>query len=95
MIYKNKKDQKVSITESSSKFNNLESMSVEQLITNINNEDAQVHIAVNKALPQIKQLVERIVSRMEKGGRVFYLGAGTTNAIDLRFFSMCAIFGYL
>ena len=74
---------KISITESPSNFDNLESMSVEELITSINREDANVHQAVNKALPQIKELVERIVERMEKGGRVFYLGAGTSGRLGV------------
>ncbi len=77
------KNKKVSVTESPSHFDNLEKMSVEQLITNINKEDANVHSAVNKALPQIKELVERIVKRMEQGGRVFYLGAGTSGRLGV------------
>ncbi|MGQ1785055.1 MULTISPECIES: N-acetylmuramic acid 6-phosphate etherase [unclassified Saccharicrinis] len=74
---------KPSVTESSSKFDNLEIMSVEKLITSINHEDAYVHVAVAKALPQVKELVERIVDRMQKGGRVFYLGAGTSGRLGV------------
>ncbi|SMO42009.1 N-acetylmuramic acid 6-phosphate etherase [Saccharicrinis carchari] len=77
------KNKKVSVTESPSRFDNLEDMSVEELLTSINKEDANVHIAVQRALPQIKELVERIVSRMEKGGRVFYLGAGTSGRLGV------------
>jgi N-acetylmuramic acid 6-phosphate etherase len=77
------KTKKISITESPSHFDNLEKMSIEELITNINNEDANVHRAVEKALPQIKELVERIVKRMEQGGRVFYLGAGTSGRLGV------------
>jgi len=77
------KSKKISITESPSHFDNLEKMSVEELITNINKEDANVHLAVQKALPQIKELVERIVKRMEQGGRVFYLGAGTSGRLGV------------
>ncbi len=76
-------DNKISITESPSAFDNLENMSVNELITSINNEDSKVHIAVGKALPQIKELVERIVTRMEKGGRIFYLGAGTSGRLGV------------
>ncbi|MBR8534003.1 N-acetylmuramic acid 6-phosphate etherase [Carboxylicivirga sediminis] len=83
MIAKTKKSKKISITESPSHFDNLEKMSVEELITNINKEDANVHLAVQKALPQIKELVERIVKRMEQGGRVFYLGAGTSGRLGV------------
>ncbi|WP_430814836.1 N-acetylmuramic acid 6-phosphate etherase [Carboxylicivirga sp. RSCT41] len=77
------KTKKISVTESPSHFDNLEKMSVEELITNINQEDANVHRAVQKALPQIKELVERIVKRMEQGGRVFYLGAGTSGRLGV------------
>jgi N-acetylmuramic acid 6-phosphate etherase len=73
----------LSITETPSKLRNLEKMSVAQLVTSINKEDAKVHKAVKKALPQIEQLVERIVERMKSGGRVFYLGAGTSGRLGV------------
>ncbi|MCT4590246.1 MAG: N-acetylmuramic acid 6-phosphate etherase [Carboxylicivirga sp.] len=78
-----KKNKKISVTESPSHFDNLEEMSVEELVTNINQEDGNVHLAVQKALPQIKELVVRIVKRMEQGGRVFYLGAGTSGRLGV------------
>lgn len=74
---------KKSITESPSLFDNLENMSVHELLVNINKEDAKVHLAVQKAIPQIEQLVERIVERMKKGGRIFYLGAGTSGRLGV------------
>lgn len=73
----------LSITETPSKFRNLEKMSVAELIASINKEDAKVHKAVKKALPQIEQLVERIIERMKSGGRVFYLGAGTSGRLGV------------
>jgi N-acetylmuramic acid 6-phosphate etherase len=73
----------LTITETPSKFSNLEKMSVAELITSINREDAKVHLAVKKALPQIEQLVVRIIERMKKGGRVFYLGAGTSGRLGV------------
>lgn len=73
----------LSITESPSKFQNLEKMEVSDLIHSINKEDAKVHQAVKKALPQIEQLIVRIVERMKKGGRVFYLGAGTSGRLGV------------
>ncbi len=76
-------DKKYSITESSSHFNNLEEMSVFELLSNINKEDAKVHIAVEKSIPQIHKLVEQIVIRMKKGGRIFYLGAGTSGRLGV------------
>lgn len=80
---KEKNNIRISITESSSEYENLEKMSVSELLTNINREDAKVAIAVKKAIPQIEQLVERIVKRMKKGGRVFYLGAGTSGRLGV------------
>lgn len=73
----------LSITESPSKFKNLEKMAVSDLIRNINQEDAKVHEAVEKALPQIEQLIVRMVERLKKGGRVFYLGAGTSGRLGV------------
>ncbi len=74
---------KTSITESPSNFDNLDKMSIDELLTNINEEDSKVHIAVKQALPQIKNLVEQIEVRMKKGGRVFYLGAGTSGRLGV------------
>lgn len=74
---------KTSITESPSHFDNLDQMSIGELLTNINEEDSKVHLAVRKALPQIKNLVEQIEVRMKKGGRVFYLGAGTSGRLGV------------
>ena len=74
---------RISITESSSNFDNLDTMSIEELLTHINEEDAKVHMAVRKALPQIRNLVEQIEVRMKKGGRIFYLGAGTSGRLGV------------
>lgn len=74
---------KISITESSSPFDNLEKMEVGELLVNINNEDAKIHLAVRDAIPQITLLVENIVKRMKKGGRIFYLGAGTSGRLGV------------
>ncbi|TKG97351.1 N-acetylmuramic acid 6-phosphate etherase [Puteibacter caeruleilacunae] len=71
------------ITESPSAFDNLEQMTVKELITNINQEDSKVHQAVERALPQIQLLAEKIIERMQKGGRVFYLGAGTSGRLGV------------
>lgn len=73
----------LSITESPSEFENLEKMSVSELVTAINQQDAKVHLAVREALPQIEKVVELILSRMQKGGRVFYLGAGTSGRLGV------------
>lgn len=76
-------NRKTSVTESPSNFDNLDKMSIEELLTNINEEDSKVHVAVKHALPQIKNLVEQIEIRMKKGGRVFYLGAGTSGRLGV------------
>jgi N-acetylmuramic acid 6-phosphate etherase len=74
---------KTSVTESPSNFDNLDKMSIEELLVHINEEDSKVHVAVRQAIPQIKNLVEKIESRMKKGGRVFYLGAGTSGRLGV------------
>ena len=71
------------MTESAHPFNELEKMSVKELLTSINQEDAKVHLAVKKALPQIEPLVEQLVERMKNGGRLFYLGAGTSGRLGV------------
>jgi N-acetylmuramic acid 6-phosphate etherase len=73
----------VSITESSSKFKQLDKMSVHELLTGINQEDAEVHLAVEKVIPRIEALIEQILNRMPSGGRVFYLGAGTSGRLGV------------
>lgn len=75
--------EKLSITESSSNFKDLDKMTVKELLTNINHEDSKVHLAVRKAIPQIEKLISKIVLRMKKGGRIFYLGAGTSGRLGV------------
>lgn len=71
------------ITERPSHYDHLEEMSVADLVRNINKEDATVAQAVEKALPSITALAEAIEPRMKKGGRVFYLGAGTSGRLGV------------
>jgi len=75
--------QNLSITESSSNFENLDKMTVKELLTNINQEDSKVHLAVREAIPQIEKLINKIVTQMKKGGRIFYLGAGTSGRLGV------------
>ncbi len=70
-------------TEQPSHYNDLDKMSVEDILKGINAEDMNVPVAVGKAIPQIEKLVEGIVPRAEKGGRVFYLGAGTSGRLGI------------
>ncbi|AWA30487.1 N-acetylmuramic acid 6-phosphate etherase [Flavobacterium magnum] len=76
-------------TEQSSKYNSLESMPVGELLASINNEDKTVPYAVEKALPQIEKLVNDIVLRMQNGGRLFYIGAGTSGRLGIVDASEC------
>ena len=76
-------------TELSSKYEHLEKMSVSDLLSNINQEDKTVPYAVEKALPQIEVLVTEIVAKMKSGGRLFYIGAGTSGRIGILDASEC------
>lgn len=76
-------------TEQASKYEHLEKMSVTELLQNINNEDKTVPLAVEKALPQIEKLVEQIVTKMKLGGRLFYIGAGTSGRLGVVDASEC------
>jgi len=76
-------------TEKPSVYRHLEKMSVHELLININHEDKQVPMAVEKALPQIEKLVEAIVDSMLAGGRLFYVGAGTSGRLGILDASEC------
>ena len=71
------------ITEKSSLYENLEKKSIHELLVDINNEDKKVPGAVEKAIPQIEKLVEAIIKRMQCGGRIFYMGAGTSGRLGV------------
>ena len=62
---------------------NLDQMSVRELLEGINNEDRKVAIAVGREIPKIENLVTRIVERMRRGGRLFYIGAGTSGRLGV------------
>jgi N-acetylmuramic acid 6-phosphate etherase len=79
----------MSTTETSSHFDNLERMSVHELLVNINQEDKTVPLAVEKAIPQLEVLVQAVVERMQKGGRLFYIGAGTSGRLGIVDASEC------
>ena len=76
-------------TESTSHYDNLETMSVRALLEGINNEDKTVPFAVEKCMPQIEALVSQIVPRMKNGGRLFYIGAGTSGRLGVVDASEC------
>ena len=79
----------IKTTERDSHYNHLEKMSVKELLTNINTEDKTVPLAVEKAIPQIELLVHQIISQLKKGGRLFYIGAGTSGRLGILDASEC------
>ena len=77
------------MTETPSHYDHLEQMSVRDLLTNINREDQTVPLAVERAIPQIETLVTQLVKRMKEGGRLFYIGAGTSGRLGVVDASEC------
>lgn len=77
------------VTEQDSLYHNLENQSVTELLTNINTEDQKVALAVQKVIPQITSLIESIIPKMAQGGRLFYIGAGTSGRLGILDASEC------
>jgi len=78
-----------STTEQASYYDNLENMSVLDILNNINKEDKKVAQAVEKSIPKIEALVTEIVKRFKAGGRLFYIGAGTSGRLGVLDASEC------
>lgn len=76
-------------TEQDSHYDHLENMSVRQLLQHINNEDKTVPLAVERALPQIEILSEKVANALKNDGRLFYLGAGTSGRLGIVDASEC------
>jgi N-acetylmuramic acid 6-phosphate etherase len=76
-------------TEQDSNYNHLEKMNVNELLQNINNEDKKVALAVEKVIPQIENLVTIIAEKLSLGGRLFYIGAGTSGRLGILDASEC------
>jgi len=79
----------MSITESPSNYSDLESMNILDLLVNINREDMTVPQAVKNAIPQISKLLPNIIDKMKTGGRLFYVGAGTSGRLGIVDASEC------
>lgn len=79
----------IKTTEQSSKYEHLEKMSIADLLSNINNEDQTVPLAVQKSLSQIERVVTAVVDKMRLGGRLFYIGAGTSGRLGIVDSSEC------
>lgn len=77
------------ITESDSLYDHLEKMSVKELLHGMNAEDKKVPLAVEAAIPQIELLIEATVPKMKEGGRLFYIGAGTSGRLGIVDASEC------
>ena len=73
----------IKTTEQDSKYNNLEKMSIKDIISSINDEDKIVPLAVEKELSQIEKLIKTVVAQLKSGGRLFYLGAGTSGRLGI------------
>lgn len=77
------------ITESESLYHDLEQMNSEELLRNINHEDQKVALAVERCIPQLIPLVDTIAEKMQRGGRLFYIGAGTSGRLGIVDASEC------
>ena len=79
----------IKTTEQDSNYNHLDKMSLSELLNGINNEDKTVPYAVEKALPQVELLIYNIVKKLKNGGRLFYMGAGTSGRLGILDASEC------
>lgn len=77
------------ITESSSNHSDLEKKSTFELLQGINSEDQKVALAIEKIIPQIEQFINACYERMKNGGRLFYIGAGTSGRLGIVDASEC------
>ena len=79
----------IKTTELPSRYNHLEKMTTSELLQGINEEDKTVPAAVERSIPQIEPLVDQIVNKLKDGGRLFYLGAGTSGRLGIVDASEC------
>lgn len=79
----------IRVTEQESLYQNIDQMSITEILENINKEDQKVALAVQKSLPQIEQLSSAVAERMQNGGRLFYIGAGTSGRLGVVDASEC------
>ena len=77
------------ITESESIYNDLDRMTTSELLLSINQEDQKVALLVQSKLPQIEKLVDAVYQQMKDGGRLFYIGAGTSGRLGIVDASEC------
>lgn len=77
------------ITEKESLYNDLEAMSINELLININREDQKVADAVYEVIPQVEKVIVEVVQKLKAGGRLFYIGAGTSGRLGIVDASEC------
>lgn len=77
------------VTESNSKYNHLEAMDIHDLLVNMNKEDKTVPDAIEKVIPALELLINAIVTKMKDGGRLFYIGSGTSGRLGIVDASEC------
>jgi len=77
------------VTEQPSRYRHLEQMSTEEIVQHINEEDQTVALAVQKELPRIAKLAEAVATQLQNGGRLFYIGAGTSGRLGVLDASEC------
>ncbi|MDA7836417.1 N-acetylmuramic acid 6-phosphate etherase [Salibacteraceae bacterium] len=77
------------VTESTSNYDKLEQMSVRELLVNMNQEDKTVPLAIEKVIPNIEALAEAVFDKLKNGGRLFYIGAGTSGRLGIVDASEC------
>ncbi len=76
-------------TEAESYYNDLEKMTISDLLNNINSEDKSVAFAVEKVIPEIEKLTQKVVEKLKNGGRLFYIGSGTSGRLGIVDASEC------
>lgn len=79
----------IRITEQESNYHDIDQMEISDILKGINKEDKTVPLAVEKCIPQIEKLVEAVAARMKDGGRLFYIGAGTSGRLGVVDASEC------
>jgi len=82
-------DKKFKTTESASNYDNLEEMNTKDILTNINNEDKLVPLVIEKVISKIKKLVDAAFLKLSSGGRLFYIGSGTSGRLGIVDASEC------
>jgi len=79
----------IKTTETDSFYNHLDKMSVLELLKNINSEDKTIPLAIEKNIPEIEKITQKVIEKLKNGGRLFYIGAGTSGRLGIVDASEC------